>query len=251
VHHCTSFTSPCSPENFPKKEIFDKPSKKDTFLTKGKEMKRDFCETIPQLVHSHDPSGPPVVWNHRHYFGPNLPNAPWVQSKVTELGIATRGILKWFEQNLLNKKWRPNPPTTKVYKKSCFHIFCFHCLGEIRVLISKSSEGFRNLIFVTCLRSRGQVTIPWLKRLTDASPSASEPTLLRFDPEASHHKPGPEYEDAHEQKSWSAWTLGGFVYALSLEWANAPPRQRFETPGSPRHLSFFAWNCAAALLLTM
>ena len=112
----------------------------------------------------------------------------------------------------LAQKWRPNPPTTKVYKRiNFFHIFRFHCLGEIRVLISRSSDG-SSLIFVTC--RRGQVTIPWLKRLTDAL--ASEPTLQIW-PRGFSLKPG------------QVWQLD--VYALLLR-ANATPRQRLETPGS-------------------
>lgn len=86
-------------------------------------------------------------------------------------------------------------------QKILFHIFRFHCLGEIRVLISRSSDG-SCLIFVTC--RRGQVTIPWLKWLTDAL--ASEPTLQIWPREFSP-KPG-RVRKRPWRISWCAWTVG-------------------------------------------
>jgi hypothetical protein len=135
------------------------------------------------------------------------------------------GILQWFEQNLLKKsddQIRRQPKCTK----SLFHIFCFHCLGEIRVLISGSSEG-SSLIFVTCL-CRGQVTIPWLKWLTDAL--ASEPTLQIWSRGCSP-KPG-----RVRRRPWKIIMVRAdswmYMLPLSVLGANATPWQRLETPGS-------------------
>ena len=133
------------------------------------------------------------------------------------------GILKWFEQNLLKKVTTKSADNQSV--QIHFHMFCVHCLGEIRVLISGSSEG-SSLIFVTC--RRGQVTIPWLKWLTDAL--ASEPTLQIW-PRGFSPKPGrvrrrPWRIIMIREDSWM------YLLPLSFLWANATPWQRFETPGS-------------------
>ena len=104
-----------------------------------------------------------------------------VQSKVT-------WVLQLVEYSSDSSRTCSKKVTTKSADNQSvqihFHMFCVHCLWEIRVLISRSSEG-SSLIFVTC--RRGQVTIPWLKWLTDAL--ASEPTLQIW-PRGFSTKPG-------------------------------------------------------------
>jgi len=186
-----SSTSPCYSGN-------------DTFLKRKGDEER-FLWNHPSAS-AHTPSGPPLV-----------PQTIDTWAQICQMRLESS--LKWprveyssDSSRTCSKKWRPNPPTTKVYKKS-FHIFCFHCLGEIRVLISGSSEG-SSLIFVTCLGRSGQVTIPWLKWLTDAL--ASEP-ILQIWPRGFSVKPG--------RVRWRPWKIimareDSWMYLLSISFGS-------------------------------
>ena len=174
-----------------------------------KEMKRDFWKTIPQQVHTPSKRACRGWSDHRH-LGPNLMR---LESSLKWPGYYNSWNTQVIRAEFAQKKWRPNPPTTKVYKKKSFHIFCFHWLGEIRVLISRSSEG-SSLIFVTCLLW-GQVTIPWLKWLTDAL--ASEPTLQIW-PRGFSPEPGRVRKQSPWTTSWSAWrTIGCICSAEQMQ----------------------------------
>jgi len=171
-----------------------------TLSRKGGEKR--FCETIPQLVHTLQ-AGLPCFFRPQT-LGPKF-NAPWVQSKVTSWNTP---VIRAELAKKSDDQIRRQPKCTK----SLFHIFCFHCLGEIRVLISGSSEG-SSLIFVTCL-CRGQVTIPWLKWLTDAL--ASEP-ILQIWPRGFSVKPG--------RVRWRPWKIimareDSWMYLLSISFGS-------------------------------
>jgi len=171
-------------------------------------MKRDFCETIPQLVHSHDPSGPPVVWNHRHLaqicqmrLESSLKWQSWVLQLVEYSSDSSKNCSTKSDDQI-----RRQPKCTK---SLVFTYFAFIVLGKSEFWFPEALKA-PVAWFLSLVCARGQVTIPWLKRLTDAAPSASEPTLLRFDPEGSRHKPGPWAIIMTRVDTWM-W----IVYALS------------------------------------
>jgi len=92
---------------------------------------------------------------------------PWVQSNVT-------WVLQLVEYSSdfsrsCSKQWWPNPPTTKVYK--------FDFIYFAATVLPKSELWFQKQRwlppFLSLVGIIGQVTIPWLKRLTDAPASES------------------------------------------------------------------------------
>ena len=92
---------------------------------------------------------------------------PWVQSNVT-------WVLQLVEYSSdfsrsCSKQWWPNPPTTKVYKFD-FIYFAATVLPKSELWFQKQR---RLPPFLSLVGIIGQVTIPWLKRLTDAPASES------------------------------------------------------------------------------
>lgn len=165
-------------------------------------MKRFLWDhAIPQQVHTPSSFGPAVILK---------TTDTWVSS------LKWPGYCNSWNTQVIRAELAQKVTTKSADNQSVqihFHMFCVHCLWEIRVLISRSSEG-SSLIFVTCLGRSGQVTIPWLKWLTDAL--ASEP-ILQIWPRGFSVKPG--------RVRWRPWKIimareDSWMYLLSISFGS-------------------------------
>jgi len=135
------------------------------------------------------------------------------------------GILQWFEQNLL-KKWRPNPPTTKVYKKSFSHIL-------LSLSRRNQSSDFRK-------QWRLQPDFCHLSVPRSSDNSVTEMTHWRTcqwaDPtdliQRVLTQTWPSPKTAMKNNHGPRGQLDVYALSLSVLGANATPWQRLETPGS-------------------
>ena len=167
-------------------------------------MKRFLWDhAIPQQVHTPSSFGPAVILKTTDTWVSSLKWPGYCNSWNTQVIRAEPAQIKW----------RPNPPTTKVYKFifTCFAFIVFEKSEFWFPEAAKPQPDFLSLVAEVKWQFRD-----WNDSLT-LSP-VSQP--YRFDPEGSQ-------QNLAESDAPPAWTAS----CICLR-ANATLRQRLQTPGS-------------------
>ena len=173
-------------------------------------MKRFLWDhAIPQQVHTPSSFGPAVILKTTDTWVSSLKWPGYCNSWNTQVIRAEPAQIKW----------RPNPPTTKVYKKVFSHI----CLS---LSWQNQSSDFQkqwrlqpDFCHLSPRSSDNSVTemTHWRSRQWANPTDLTQRVLNKTWPSPTHHRP----------ISWPAWTAS----CICLR-ANATLRQRLQTPGS-------------------